>query len=969
MDFLYRSFERIKYGLALLLLIWFIAGNAWDAKSQNASNHNTEKIWSQIESRLNSRPSDTSFNFIKQMVQQECGMDTACLVNTYNILTFKLERVFNLPAAIAVCDELLKISTQQNDLDGQAKTCRNLGRFHSALGNENTAAFFTENAFDLYEKAGNQHAITTMRMSKLEQRLGQQNSKEVISEMDALLKQAIGIGDTLSVKHLNMRLVQIKLDAGLYNQAANHIDYLEKLPVSNPILPEEYGMLITAALGHAKLLIAKKDTKGAEFYLKKALRYCEAEPSRWLEIHVLQLLSELERGRGKTDLAKSYIDKAHTKAENLQLYDLLIDIFMTKAKIAESEASYAEALEYTKKMYSYKDSVDKKRAGFNAQNYYLKKEKEKLAIEKEKQNLELTLKKVALRNSLLITVLIFLLAAGLSIGLYKQRKGKMELAAQNALIKKQSEKLESLDKAKSRFFANVSHELRTPLSLILGPLKTLENEIKPTPKQTKLLGLATQNARLMEELITEILDLTKLDMGKMELDEKPTDLYALFHGYCSHFESLSVQKNIDFSVLISVDENLLVNLDQGKFRQILYNLLINAFKFSLEGDSIRASLTVKEDILQIEVSDTGPGIHPEDLPHLFDRFFQTTRADKPAEGGTGIGLALCHEYARMFGGNIEVKSTLGKGTNVRVTFPVSLVDEKTAAEFRKTNSHDLIEVTSVTELTDKEQTEHFEQNADVTLGYESKPTILVVEDNLDQQEYLDLILAGRYNIIKALNGKDGYDYLTVNHDCKLIISDLMMPVMDGYQLLEKVKSDDCTRHIPFIMLTGRADTGSKLNALRIGVDDYLVKPYDEDELLVRIENLLKNQAARFIATDSETEPEKCTPAFSQEDLQWLNTFEDYIRVHLNIDTLTVPGLADEFAMSESSLLRQLKRLTGLSPSRYLIEMRLDKARELLETRSYSSIARVAYEVGYADARSFSRSFKLRFGKSPSDLLV
>ena len=195
----------------------------------------------------------------------------------------------------------------------------------------------------------------------------------------------------------------------------------------------------------------------------------------------------------------------------------------------------------------------------------------------------------------------------------------------------------------------------------------------------------------------------------------------------------------------------------------------------------------------------------------------------------------------------------------------------------------------------------------------------------------------------------------------------MMPVMDGYQLLERLKSDDATRHIPVVMLTARAETQDKLTALRIGVDDYLTKPFDEEELLVRIENLLKNQAARQLAVIAEAGEETPRPMMSQPDREWLETFETYVRQHFSSDILSVSSLAYEFAMSESTLLRQLKRLTGLTPVQYLQEVRLGEARRLLENRNFNSIAQVASKVGYDDARTFTRSFKQRFGKLPSEM--
>jgi DNA-binding response OmpR family regulator len=249
------------------------------------------------------------------------------------------------------------------------------------------------------------------------------------------------------------------------------------------------------------------------------------------------------------------------------------------------------------------------------------------------------------------------------------------------------------------------------------------------------------------------------------------------------------------------------------------------------------------------------------------------------------------------------------------------------------------------------------------------------------QDYIRLLLESRYHVVVADNGQAALGVIgergeepgvrSAPHPSPLtpdlILSDLMMPVMDGYQLLERLKSDDATRHIPVIMLTARAEARDKLKALRIGVDDYLTKPFDEEELLARIENLLRNQAARQAAMAEEPAPANAAPQLAAADREWLERFEAYVQQHLSSDIFSVPMLADAFAMSESTLLRQLKRLTGLTPMQYLLEMRLDQARHMLESGTYRSVGRVAAEVGYQDTRSFARSFKKRFGKLPSEV--
>ncbi len=969
MDLFVRQLKRKTYTLLIFLVICLLVDLPFYTFSQTSTvaNNDIEEIWSQIESQLKTHESDTSYSFISRLVSEHCNTNVDCQIMIYREIVYKFECSFNLPAAIYVSEKIVKLSHGAHNLEVEGEAYWNLSRFYGALGNEQLSVICNEKALKIYEKTGNQHSLIIAQMIKLEYSLSIGQVENVFQKMDSLLASAVVIGDTQVVQYLTVRMVDLKIMAGRYEEAANHISYLENLPVSDPIQHKEYGFLINAAYGRAKLALAENNLIKAEPFLQKTLELSEAAPDQWIEISVLQKLSELEWERGNTALAKAYLEKAQRKAEILKLDDLLTPIFSMKASIAEAEGRFEEALGFTRKMYSHHENFDRKKEGFDLQRYFLQLEKDQLWLDRENQNIELKLKKIELRNTIVIVILIFLLASGLAIGLYKQRKGKKELSSQNALIHQQAEKLESLDRAKSRFYANVSHELRTPLSLIVGPLSTFAKEIQLTDRKSKLLDIATQNTKILEDLINEILDLTKLDIGKMELNEKPTHVNALFQGYCAHFESLAMQKKVDFEVAVAINEDRFFNIDQEKFRQILYNLLFNAFKFTNEGDRVEAYISENIGHLQLRITDTGPGIHPEDLPHLFDRYYQTNRPEKPAEGGTGIGLALCYEYARLLGGKIEVDSTLGKGSTFRVEFPVSSVEAHHLEKFTEIEQKDQ-------EYEEIRKNSHGSNQDDIdtvlidNTYISSKPTVLVVEDNPKQQEYLNLILAEKYNIVAALNGKIAIDYLMSDNKCQLILSDLMMPVMDGCQLLEKVKSEDTLWHIPVIMLSGRADVGSKLNALRIGVDDYLIKPYNEDELLVRIDNLLTNQAARNIVDDTKTDSLRTTSTFSKSDLDWLKTFEDYIREHLSENTLSVPTLASEFAMSESSLLRQLKRLTGLTPAKYLQEMRLDKARHLLENRIYSSIAKVTYEVGYNDVRSFSRSFKQRFGKSPSNFI-
>ncbi|MEZ4942078.1 MAG: response regulator [Saprospiraceae bacterium] len=560
------------------------------------------------------------------------------------------------------------------------------------------------------------------------------------------------------------------------------------------------------------------------------------------------------------------------------------------------------------------------------------------------------------RNWLLAGLfLVLLLTAALAYFYAQLRKA-------NEKNRRQAEQLASLDAAKSRFFANISHELRTPLTLLLGPVNTMLKEATLSDKQRRLLEMARRNGDQLGQLINEILDLRKLEMGQMQLLKTSTALRRFFQNHVAQFESLADSKQIDFIFRSTVPANLVATIDREKCRQVLTNLLSNAFKFTPAGGRVSVELSIKNGMLDLRVADTGPGIHPDDLPQVFDRFFQTSRPDKPAEGGTGIGLNLCKEYARLFGGDISAQSSPGAGSTFRMRFPVNLVEQ--AAQAVPGQSAEDVQ---------NEVVRAGKQPVESTANLKGKSTILVVEDNPDLQDYIRLILSETYQVVTAANGQAALDYLLPSAgsqqptaNCQLVLSDLMMPVMDGYHLLEKLKSNGATRQIPVIMLTARAEARARLKALRIGVDDYLTKPFNEEELLARIANLLKNQAARLREIQGETAP--VADDLSGSDRDWLESFEVYVQKNIASHLLTVPALALEFAMSESTLLRQLKRLTGLTPQQYLQEIRLDIAREMLESRQYNSIAVIASTVGYFDVRSFSRRFQARFGKLPSEVL-
>ncbi len=577
-----------------------------------------------------------------------------------------------------------------------------------------------------------------------------------------------------------------------------------------------------------------------------------------------------------------------------------------------------------------------------------------------------------------------------------------ELKKDKETIQLQAKELRLLDKLKSRFFANVSHELRTPLTLMLGPVHSLLKRKKRDGEETKLLQFIQRNAQQLQKLINEILDLSKLEDNKLEVIEKPVLFYPYLKDQMAQFHSFAASMQQEFDMKFEADESLQILLDKNKFEKIVHNFLSNALKFTPPSGKVALKVEQLGNHLQVSVSDTGRGIHPDDQPHIFDRFYQAPSRPpqngeelssqigegwEGAEGGTGIGLSLCKELAELLGGKVWAESELGKGSVFYFKFPK-------------------VEVTS---LGDGHETMQKGVNSEPTIALEpemtpfpfptkpllkdvtSKPgmaNILIVEDNADLREYLQFLLSD-YQVFTTANGKEALEWLTaddgrrttdtnrlpsaVRRQPDLIISDLMMPVMDGFQFLEKLKSDDRWRHLPIIMLTAKVNARAKLRALRIGVDDYLTKPFQEEELIVRIENLLGNYRKRMemfskMGDGTLGALDKNRPVIAEVDAEWLKEVEAVFEKHFGDPGLSVERAAWELHLSIRQFQRRLKMVTGLSPIQYIREMRLQKAKDYLLAGKYATVQKTALATGFKDARYFSELFQKHFAVSPSSFL-
>lgn len=630
----------------------------------------------------------------------------------------------------------------------------------------------------------------------------------------------------------------------------------------------------------------------------------------------------------KYALQAMQINKKRDRSELSLGYEILMEIYSRKKNYkAYHDLAYKYAV--------VKDSVErqkrlKKLAYLQAQMDDAEKQKEIAVL-----NSDLLREKTRRNNYILASVIaVFVLMLIIFFRTREarlQRKTAVELSGMN-------KQLRELDEMKGRFFANVSHELRTPLSLIKGPVSRLLSNASIGKENTRLVEMIGRNSNKLEKRINEILDLAKLDAAKMKLEEIDMELVGFSRRLVGYFESLAQQSNIKID-LITAEKNVDAFADMKKIEMILQNFISNAIKFTTEGGKIVLSFEKENDALLWAVQDSGRGIEQDQLVKIFDRFYQNPN-NKTVDGGTGIGLALSRELAELMQGKVWAESEVGTGSRFYLSIPFKQ-GRPIYPEVDLSGEESKIQYPDISVL-------------------KSSGNILLVEDNPDLREYVSSILVN-HRVLTAANGRLALELLNKQLP-DLIVSDIMMPEMDGFELVEKLKKDDRFSHIPVIMLTAKAGHEDKMKALRIGVDDYLLKPFHEEELLTRIDNAL----SRIQGRNSDEEANEAEIIHHSQ--VWLEELEKIFLEHITDAHFTLDSAADMMHISKRQLQRRIKKYTGLTALDYIREIKLNQARHYLESGRFATVAEVSYSVGFEHTNYFSNLYLDRFGKKPADYL-
>ena len=572
---------------------------------------------------------------------------------------------------------------------------------------------------------------------------------------------------------------------------------------------------------------------------------------------------------------------------------------------------------------------------------------------------------------LLVFVVLLIVACAFAVRAYVA-KARINRQLHDSMSKQKAmtEEMERMTQTQLQFFTNVSHELRTPLTLIAGPAEQLLEDETIRGQHRTMLQMIQRNTRILIQLVGEILDFRKVQNNKATLRLNRFALSDELSTWAEDFRAAAARRKITIVVAASgstdtstanTDGSMII-ADRDKIEHVYFNLMSNALKYTPEGGSITTTVEHAAQHFTITVSDTGKGIDPKELPHLFERFYQA----QGSIGGTGIGLSLVKAYVDMHHGTIEAQSEPGKGTSFVVTLPDTQPgydpanDQKAAPRVEDKN---LIDDNYVSVDIDANAAADRITNAE---DFDSeRPLVLIIDDNNGMRAYLRSILKDKYNVSEAADGKQGLEK-ACREVPKLVICDVMMPVMDGLEFTRQLKQNMATSHIPVILLTARSLSEQREEGYGTGADSYLTKPFSGSVLLARVDNLLRSRTMLRSLFSGDKKEEAAEEQLGSRDQTFINRLRDSIRQNMGDSDFTVERLGEEVGLSRVQLYRKVKALTGQTPVDLLKKARLERARLLVE-KTDKSISEIAYEVGFTAPSYFNKCFKDEFGVSPGGL--
>ena len=846
---------------------------------------------------------DSSMKYFQQAVDIfEQQTDTTQLAKSYYKLGGVYADIEDYPYSAEIYLKALDLYTAIESEYDRGKTFNALANNYYYYGDTDVALSYYQKAIDIFEKRKD-----TLDLSMS---LGNVAAtfmvKEEYDTSKIIYERAIKL--VKYTEHNDIHIGNL-IGMGIALEESGEVDeayYYYKRAYLEAQRTDNFFQIGFCYQNFAYYFLAKNITDSAEHYAQLALETSGKMNNQQLRSNALEILHQVYYKKGQ--FKKAYDVQKIARTEIDSLYDLTSQ--------RQLEAVHAQ--------------------------YEISQKEEKL----DQANLQLKLnenileRQIIVRNALIAVLFLMIVSISLVYRSQKLRtKANKMLKQKNEEIDQKRKEIIEIEDAKSRWFVNISHELRTPLTLVKGPIDQLSNQKNLDDNIRKGVQIASRNVKLLENLVDEILDISKIEDGNIELETEIIDISDMVRQMALSFEAAARMAQIDLKFEYPLGTPLYLTLDRNKIIKAISNLIANAIKHTPEGGNVRVRLQENAEDVIIQVIDSGEGIHSADLPFIFDRFYQAKFGSKSNLSGSGVGLSLSKEIAKLHGGDIRVDSKIHKGSTFELLLPTTL------------------KIHLDKNIQKKDPVAEEEEPFDIKLNPSDKK-VLLVDDNADMREYVIGILSEFFEVRQARDGKEALDLLRKSKP-DLIITDIMMPRMDGITFTKKVKEKDSLKNVPIITLTALADEKVKVDTLRTGVDDYIVKPFNSEELLIRIQNLIHNSEERI--QESEVDD-------TSYDEKLIKKLEEEVLANISDADFSVNRLAEAGDFSERQLYRYIKSTTGLTPANFVKEIRLQKAMELAMKKKYPTTVELSHAVGFQHSSYFINVFKKRFGKSPSSIL-
>ncbi len=854
--------------------------------------------------------------------------------------------------ALALFQEELAIFTELKDRKEQSTAFTNIGNVWGNMGKADSSIVYYLKALSIDNETGEQLGASIIHNNIGNIYSAEGAYKKAIEHFEKALKirQEMGAEKRYMQCYSNLATVYSRMSDYQKAEEYSRLGLEIALKYDN----KAYAGIIVNSLGSS--YNDQNRFQEAIPWLDQALAYWKMIGNEDYQTYALYNLTISHAGLRDGVKALAFAKQGYEIVERLSLEHQRELYYKAFAQAYEANGDMAQAFGWHKKYVALADSIFKldnteKVAQIEAQFETQKKE-----AQLAKQQLQLE-RETGQKKTILLSALMLILILS-SFFLFFRNKNRIkqkeaELSAQLRLA--ESEKLRELDNIKSIFFANISHEFRTPLTLILSPM---EQMIKGTftGDTQRYYRIIYQNGKRLLDLVNQLLDLSKLESGKLKLQVSEGDLGRFVNAVAGSFESLAERRQIHFEINVPSKDSVCF-FDKDKVQKVLANLLSNAFKFTHPGDRVSVRVALNKGHVTIIVSDSGMGIPSAQLPQLFERFAASSPSE--VQAGSGIGLALAKELTELHGGTLSVKSENQEGSVFTVSFPISK-DSFTPEQI--VESKDSLPVSDFAASLSS-YPEPIKSSFGDLLSTVDKPLLLLVEDNVDLRAYIADTMRNDFQIIEAENGKVAIEKaIEITPD--LVISDVMMPEMDGITFCKLLKTNEKTSHVPIILLTARAEQADKLEGLHTGADDYLIKPFDARELLIRATNLItqrKKLQDLYRSTLHTFSP--ADVKIDSMDAIFLQKIKDTVEASLEDENFSVVQLGHKIGMSRSQLHRKLSALTGFSPNEVIRNMRLERAKQLLE-KKVGTVSEIAYLCGFSSPAYFIKCFKDYFGSTP-----